>query len=86
MFPPQQWALMNNARGVAITHTALWDETVDGEPGKIGVPYKINDTFTSQQKKRILAGMKEIEDATCIRYTNKYQRKYCCNSFVLNAN
>ena len=72
MFPPQQWALMNNARGVAITDVELWDGKVDGEPGKIGIPYKINDTFTSQQKQRILAGMKEIEDASCIRYLKKY--------------
>ena len=54
-------------RGIAPTYANLWDIPVNGEVGKVGVPYKMDPRFSEQQKQKILTGMQEIEDETCIR-------------------
>ena len=56
-------------RGIAPMYAKLWDIRifVNGGVGKVGVPYKMDPRFSDQQKQKILTGMQEIEDETCIR-------------------
>lgn len=68
MLTQQQLDALNGIRGIAPTWAKLWNDTVQGEPGKVGVPYSLSDNFTEQQKQKILDGMLEIEDNTCIKY------------------
>ena len=75
----QQWNMLNGGRGIAGKFAGVWDDLVitdddpEGVPGIVGVPYNLSDSFTGQQKQRILASMKEFEDNTCIRQV-KYAR------------
>ena len=57
-----------HTRGISPIWARRWDFPVDGQPGKIGVPYMIDSNFTDAQKEKILKGMEEIEKRSCIRY------------------
>ena len=60
--------LTGNYRGISPIWAGLWDIPVNGEPGKVGVPYLIHPNFSNPQKDKILKGMEEIEEHSCIRY------------------
>ena len=57
-----------NVRGIAPDWAKLWNISVYGEPGKVGVPYMLSPKFTDPQKEKFLKAMQEIEEKSCVRY------------------
>ena len=64
LLTPEQYGTLNgtedhHTRGIAPIWARLWDIPVNGQKGKVGVPYKIDPEFSNQQREKILNGMKE---------------------------
>ena len=74
LLTPSQVKLMNasgsfKTRGIASKLAELWTLPATGDDGgKIGIPYKIDSRFSPEQQGKILEGMADIEENTCIRY------------------
>ena len=74
LLTPSQVKLLNatgslKTRGIASKLAKLWTLPAPGDDGgKIGIPYKIDSRFSPEQQGKILEGLADIEENTCIRY------------------
>ena len=56
------------SRGIALDWYKHWNFKDENKPGKVIVPFKLDNKFSYIQKNWIRRALKEIEEVSCIRY------------------